>query len=354
MQPGDDRERWFPVTKNLPEKLADAIPSLSERAALFADPPSLLSMDPGMLRDLAAEVAVEAGPIMKQVRTMVGLVSWALRSKVPAGEFGAWIQSYSELVGVSVRTLHEWRVQATEQVGIIDPYKSKRGPKPAGESGQLAETRESPKVIPAASTEAPAKTSEGVEHPGANRAAPEGSPPPAKKSEGGGSDGLAASTSGSPASAIGHPSPTSGPSSGGAELQLPAEPTDEAAPKRSSSRSALPDPSPAGGKALGEVSPPPADVPDVDVDAIGLRWLKSKTVAQVRAIGDPWGPAIRAEVQRWSSAFGYVEPVHFEKPQRRQGTITRPQAAVLAGRAITAPNGSLSRRTVEPMFKGGK
>jgi hypothetical protein len=48
----------------------------------------------------------------------------------------------------------------------------------------------------------------------------------------------------------------------------------------------------------------------------------------------------------------YAPPAPAEKPQRRQGTITRPQAAVLAGRAITTPvNGSLARRTVEPRFK---
>lgn len=57
----------------------------------------------------------------------------------------------------------------------------------------------------------------------------------------------------------------------------------------------------------------PADEADV------IRWMKAKSDHQVRAIGDPFGPAIRAEVQRWSHAFG------FDHPARRQGTISRPE-----------------------------
>jgi hypothetical protein len=84
-------------------------------------------------------------------------------------------------------------------------------------------------------------------------------------------------------------------SSGGADVQPPAGPTGEAP---TSSPSAPPDPS--------EKFAVPGYVPEhVDVDAIGLRWLKSKTTREVRAIGDPWGPAIRAEIMRWTAAFGF-------------------------------------------------
>lgn len=61
----------------------------------------------------------------------------------------------------------------------------------------------------------------------------------------------------------------------------------------------------------------PADEADV------IRWMKAKSDQQVRAIGDPYGPAIRAEVQRWSRAFGY-EFVGEDSLKRRQGTISRP------------------------------
>jgi hypothetical protein len=281
-------------------------------------------------------------------------VSWALRSKVPAGEFGAWIQSYSELVGVSVRTLHEWRVQATEQVGIIDPYKSKREPKAAGESGRLAESRQSPKVIPAASTEAPAKQSVGS-GPGIPQTRP----------------GVAA-----PAD----------PSSGGADVQRPAAPTGEAP---TSSPSAPPDPTvqtPGFAVPLDEWVDPEEIIerdfggtmlrgPRKYIDECKLiplperppsdRQLAARVYAHMREV-DPTdaGPVttpeeatfLRQWAQRTLDAWKavYAPPAPTEKPQRRQGTITRP-----ADRAPKPPvkvngapiAGNLTRRTVEPMFK---
>lgn len=86
----------------------------------------------------------------------------------------------------------------------------------------------------------------------------------------------------------------------------------------------------------------------VDVDAIGLRWLQSKNTREVRAIGDPWGPAIRSEVRRWAEAFG-APPVPAEKPQRRQGTITRPADRIKGPRpydpvTLTIPVPSVGRK----------
>lgn len=173
------------------------------------------------------------------------------------------------------------------------------------------------------------------------------------------------------------PSPSADPSSGGARTTAPPRlaPTDEAP--------ASPGPAP--------LDPPEAPVwygadeatawqngysaalaeqgKPVDVDAIGLRWLKSKTTREIRAIGDPWGPAIRSEVRRWAEAFG-APPAPAEntdgwlptpeelagrapKPQRRQGTITRPadRAPKPPVKVNGAPMGNLTRRDVTPMFK---
>jgi hypothetical protein len=299
------------VTNNLPEKLSASIPSLSERASLFADPPSLLGMDPATLRDLAAEVAVEAGPIMKQVRTMVGLVSWALRSKVPAGEFGAWIQSYSELVGVSVRTLHEWRVQATEDAGIIDPYKSKREPKTACESGRLAESRKSPKPIPATFTEAPAKQSEGS-GPGMPQTRP----------------GVAA---------------PSGPSSGGAELQPPTGPTGEPPSPRSAPLDPPRNPTGPVPSLRQEASATFNALLDAP-EGIGAKWTVEEATY--------WENRSQREMEAWRKANKIAGKV--TRPYLGDGGGTSTRRAAEARIAAAPPSnghGSLTRRDVTPMFK---
>jgi len=129
------------------------------QAALFNDPRQLLDMNPASLRALAAEVAHEAGPVMAQIRRMIGLVCWAIRAQVPEGEYGKWVAGYSELVGVSARTLDRWRSDAMKASGIMNPYTSQRA-KTAGQPPRLDTAGE---LIPAASTEAPAKKSEEAE-----------------------------------------------------------------------------------------------------------------------------------------------------------------------------------------------
>ncbi len=153
-------------------------------------------------------------------------------------------------------------------------------------------------------------------------------------------------------------------SSGGAGVQPPAGPTGEAPTS--------PPPAPPGPHAClfsacittnlcqadersdcPLVSAVKVEPDPVDVDAIGLRWLKSKTTREVRAIGDPWGPAIRSEVRRWAEAFG-TAPAPADKPKRQQGTISRPadrQASAKPPSNGHPVAGSLTRREVTPMFK---
>lgn len=81
-------------------------------------------------------------------------------------------------------------------------------------------------------------------------------------------------------------------------------------------------PGPVGGTSAVGAGVPPTGPPDeLDADAAGLRWLRSKTEQQIRATGDPWGPAIRAEIERHAKAYGLI-PASLP---RRQGTISRPE-----------------------------
>jgi integrase len=85
----------------------------------------------------------------------------------------------------------------------------------------------------------------------------------------------------------------------------------------------------------------------VDVDAIGLRWLQSKTDQQIRALADPLGAAIRDEVKRWATAFGFRSQGTISRPEDRQPAYV-PRTEFL--RSAPAP-ASLRRQSVEPMFK---
>lgn len=142
-----------------------------------------------------------------------------------------------------------------------------------------------------------------------------------------------------------------GPSSGGAGIQPGVGPTDEDYP---SPLSAPPDPprNPTGPvpSLRQEASATFTALHDAP-EGIGAKWTVEEATY--------WENRSKREMDAWRKAHGIgfsrpgAPPAPAEKPQRRQGTITRPQAAVIAGRAITTPaNGSLTRRTVEPMFKG--
>lgn len=98
---------------------------------------------------------------------------------------------------------------------------------------------------------------------------------------------------------------------------LPASAPQEAAMNGSSA---------VGAPAPASTPPRPAERPITDAE--GLRWLGSKTDAQVRAQGDPYGSAIRGEIARWATAFGFdrqdVVAITGATKARRAGTITRP------------------------------
>lgn len=288
------------MTNNLPEKYEAALATVGGQAALFEDSNQLLELTDAGLRHVAALYCDRMETGLAEMRRNFGLLAWAGWLKFEGAPYEQFVSALAKAAAVHVRTVKAWRDSVVEKDDLAVPAATAQ----RKEEAKARENRRSKPVraenlhgtapIPAASTEAPAKSSEG------------------------GGTG----THQPPASGATQLAP-SGPSSGGAGIQPPPRPTGDP----TSPLSAPPDPI--------EYGTHVDDTTDVhvDVDAIGLRWLKSKTTREVRAIGDPWGPAIRAEVRRWAEAFG-APPAPAEKPQRRQGTITRPQGAVVAGRAI--------------------
>lgn len=169
------------MTEDLtPAEVGSIVPATPTQAALFDDPMRVLALDAAELRLVGAEIARQVHPTLAEVRRLVGLVAWAMRTKVPAGEYGKWAEGYAEMVGVSVRTLGDWRAKVEKSAGVISPFSSPRERETAGQSKRLAEPA---KLIPADSQEAPAPSSEshrsdpgGVSAP----APPPAAPPPAR------------------------------------------------------------------------------------------------------------------------------------------------------------------------------
>jgi hypothetical protein len=307
---------------NLPAERSDATLALTgTQASLFDDDPArLLGLDDGEFAALVAQVRQRGDDLFTGIRKVVGLLAWAAWHRYDEKRYREFVADFAGRLGVESRVILDWRRKAATGLPMPPMAQARSdarkgaGQRPVNTSGRII----------------PAKSSEGS-GPGMPQTRP----------------GVAA---------------PSGPPSGGADVQPPAGPTGEAP-----TSPAPPDPLDPeeiierdfGGtmlrgprKIIDECKFIP--LPDVP-DSVGLRWLQSKNDRQVRALADPLGGAIRAEVKRWATAFGYVPaapPAPAEKPQRRQGTISRPQAAVIAGRAITTPaNGSLVRREVTPMFK---
>lgn len=124
------------------------------------------------------------------------------------------------------------------------------------------------------------------------------------------------------------PPTPSGPSSGGADVQPPAGPTGEAP---TSSPSAPPGPPERPPSRRQQASAIVAAFQDAE-DGVGRGWTPEEATylfARFRVERMAWATYNKATIE-WVDD----PPASVEKPQRRQGTITRPQGAVVAGRAI--------------------
>ncbi len=284
---------------NLPAERPESTPALlGGQAALFENPAQLLDLDDVALKELAVLFGRHGASVFAQVRAQAGLLAWAGWFRFGEVTYSAFLLGLSKDLGVQPDTLMKWRRDVVKDRKLVVPGvvkarsdAAKEGHKTAGQASGAGRSSGKAAPIRATSKEVPLEPS------------------------------------------------------GGAELQAPAGPTDEAP---ASLRSAPLDlPVVAGDSRDDSRTLPPnevaplllanvrermddwgdlanaqaddlrealrlaaaelnaRDAAPVDVDAIGLRWLKSKTTREVRAIGDPWGPAIRAEVMRWASAFGF-------------------------------------------------
>lgn len=153
------------MTSNLPEVQSV---TLGGQASLWADPRQLLAFDDASLRRLAAEVGHEAGGVLAQVRRAVGLVAWAAWYRMSEKDYRSFAEGLAGDLDIEVETLRNWRraVVRTDKlpvpgVAALRAGESAKGRKTAGQpTGALSPTAPSG-VIPAVSTEAPAKKSEG-------------------------------------------------------------------------------------------------------------------------------------------------------------------------------------------------
>ncbi len=229
---------------NLPAERSDATLALTgTQASLFDDDPArLLGLDDGEFAALVAQVRQRGDDLFTGIRKVVGLLAWAAWHRYDEKRYREFVADFAGRLGVESRVILDWRRKAATGLPM-PPMAQARSDARKGAGQRPVNTPG--RIIPAKSSEGVAPASETVREPVLT--------------------------------------PPSGPSSGGADVQPPAGPTGE-----------VPTSSPSA----------PPDSP-VDVDAIGLRWLKSKTTREVRAIGDPWGPAIRAEIMRWTAAFGF-------------------------------------------------
>ncbi len=291
------------MTSNLPE-VSDASPVVFDgQAALFDDPQVVMAMSASELRLAAVDLARAVRPSMIEIRRVVGLVCWAMRAKVPAGEYGKWVEGYAEMVGVTARTLGEWRSKAEAKAGVVPAFTSPRQNKTAGQTSQLEETS---KPIPADSKETPTKKSEGGEQVGKTPPAPASKPPSDASSEGAGLQPPAGPTGGTP------PPQRSAPSG--------PNPTGPVPSLRQEASTAY--------RALHEAT-----------EGIGAKWTIEEATY--------WQNRTEREMDAWRRAN------RIDQPKRRQGTISRPadRAPSPPVKLNGAPSGSLTRRDVTPMFK---
>lgn len=95
------------------------VPLPTGQATLFEDPQALLSMPMVDLDALAINLAQATKGYIATLRRLAGLMCWAQRSRRKDGEYGVWVEGFASALGVTPRTLLEWRrqVEAAEHLG---------------------------------------------------------------------------------------------------------------------------------------------------------------------------------------------------------------------------------------------
>lgn len=256
------------MSDNLPDRV---LGNLDGQAALFEDPLQILGLADAQFIELVAAVRQEGESVLRTLRRIVGLIAWAGWHRYDEKRYREFVADFAERLGVEPRAVLDWRRAVTKRDNLPMPAVAQARSSAAKSAGQTPGATKDVAAIPATSSEA-ANTSEGARV------------TPATTGKG---------ASGAPSLA---PSDPSG-GHGSAEEQAEDHRTGGLRPARP--------------PALDTDTPglrPPAD-PFSDAD--GVRWLRSKTDAQVRALGDPWRQTIQSQVERWALAMGIMrgEPV---------------------------------------------
>lgn len=304
------------MTSNLPAERPESILALTgAQASLFDDDPRrLLGLDDGEFAALVADVRQSGESVIVRIRQVVGLLAWAAWHRYDEKRYREFVADFAQRLGVESRVILDWRRKAAR--GLPMPPMAQARSLARKSAGQ-GPVNTSGRIIPAKSSEGVAPASETVPEPRVQA--------PSGKSSAGAVKDTTVTPSGSSDVA---PAPAD-PPSGGAGIQPPPRPT-------------------------GDPTSPLSAPPDLPERPPSDRQLAARVVSAMQDV-DPSdaGPVLTPEeatflrqwAQRTLDAWKavYAPPAPAEKPQRRQGTITRPQAAVLAGRAIEQLNGTAGR-----------
>jgi len=193
--------------------------------------------------------------------------------------FDTWDQFCTQELGVSKSTANRWIASSkAPAIGVGSTEWPKR--ETAGQSKRLAEPA---KLIPADSQEALDNTSEGARVTPASPGKGASSAPPLAPSDPSGGHGSVEEQA------------EDNRTGGLRPARPPALDTDTPGLRPTAEPEML---------SAGDDFPQPLLISDADA----VRWLRSKTDAQVRALGDPWRPTVQAEVERWALAMGIMRP----------------------------------------------
>lgn len=311
------------MSDNLPDRV---LGDLSGQAALFEyEPLRILALSDGDFAALVGLVRQQGESLIQGVRRYVGLLAWAAWHRYDEKRYREFVADFATRLGVEPRNVLDWR-RAVVKKGDL-PYPPVAGARSvaAKGAGQRAVTTKA-RSIPAASTEAPGKKSEGGGRRGATPAGSPIAPPSGQSSEGARVTPPRTGKGASSAPPLAPSDPSSEQlRSGTGGVAVPPGATPPESPNSLIEDGYMPmgkpTPSPAE-DVPGSPDPAfqrPLNPPEIILtatngegpepllvsDADGLRWLRSKSGAAIRSLGDPWRPAIRARSSggrwRWGS-----------------------------------------------------
>lgn len=306
---------------NLPAERADELVALialtGQQSSLFDDDPRrMLGLNDGEFAALVADVARHGDSVFAGIRKVVGLLAWAAWHRYDEKRYREFVADFAGRLGVESRVILDWRRKAAK--GLPMPAMAQARSDARKSAGQ-GPVNTSGRIIPAASTEAPAKPSEGGEQVGETRPVPLSQPPSGKSSE-----GVGHAREGLPAPSVSHPAPSD-------------------PPRNDTGR-------PVGGRqlaalvyaAMREVDPTDAGPVTTPEEATFLRQWAQRTLDAWKAVYAPPAPAEKPQRRQGTAAYDMMAEQHdaaAPKPQRRQGTITRPNGHAFA----SPPNGMVPK-----------